>query len=62
MVNPTMTEILSKTESEDLASLCGSKHTFKVAYSSDGSSPKPIQDYIVVSFSPEDTSGGGWIE
>ena len=62
MVEPKMNEIISEKYEDDSATLCGSQHTFKVAYSSDGTVPKPIQDYIVVTFAAQDTSGGGLVE
>ena len=62
MVEPKMNEIISEKYEDDSATLCGSQHTFVVAYSSDGTAPKPIQDYIVVTFAAQDTSGGGLVE
>jgi LPXTG-motif cell wall-anchored protein len=62
MTEPNMTTIISKSNRADTNLLCGSEHSFDVAYSSQNGVAVPIKDYIVVAFTPQDTSGGGKVE
>lgn len=62
MTEPNMTTIISKSNKADTNLLCGSEHSFDVAYSSQNGVAVPIKDYIVVAFTPQDTSGGGKVE
>ena len=63
MTDPKMTTIISESSIRaDTNLLCGSEHSFEVAYSSENGVAIPIKDYIVVAFTPQDTSGGGKVE